>query len=126
VAGLQNDLAGYRATELADGAATRQLRDGTPVRVVARSVDGDAAALKALAVAIASRPGFVVVLVSASSPALVVVARSGDVAGVSAQAVLAALLKQFGGRGGGKAELAQGGGLTGAADEILALSATVL
>ena len=42
--------------------------------------------------------------------AVVVVARSSDVT-VSSHQVLAKLIAQFGGRGGGKGELAQGGGL---------------
>ena len=59
------------------------------------------------------------VLVSTSTPALVVIARSADV-DVSAQQLLAALIAQFGGRGGGRPEMAQGGGLTASADAILA------
>ena len=58
------------------------------------------------------------VLVSSSTPALVVVARSADVP-VQANAVVAELTARFGGRGGGKAELAQAGGVGGAPQEIL-------
>ena len=57
-------------------------------------------------------------LVSTQSPALVVVARSESCA-VQANAVVVALVARFGGRGGGKADLAQGGGLEGASDAIL-------
>jgi alanyl-tRNA synthetase len=115
MAALQADLARYRAGELA--ASAESMPTG---RIVARAIDGDANVLKSLATAITSRPGFVVVLVSASAtPALAVVARSGDV-GVSAQAILSALVGKFGGRGGGRPELAQGGGLSGTAEEILA------
>ena len=111
---LQNDLARYRAAEIAASAET------TPQgKLVLRAIDGDANVLKSLAAAIASEPGFIVVLVSMSSPALVVVARSAD-AVVASQQVLAALTAKFGGRGGGKPELAQGGGLQGSAAEILA------
>jgi alanyl-tRNA synthetase len=110
---LQSDLARYRADEIAASAQV------TPVcTLVARIVDGDANLLKSLASAIASRPGFAAVLVSASSPALVVVARSSDVP-VSAPAILSSLVERFGGRGGGRAELAQGGGLTALPEEIL-------
>ena len=49
---------------------------------------------------------------SATSPALVVIARAADVA-VDAAAVLKALVARFGGKGGGKPDLAQGGGLVG-------------
>jgi alanyl-tRNA synthetase len=117
---VQNDLARYRATEMA--AAAEVIPAG---KLVARAVDGDANVLKSLAAAIASEPGFIVVLVSTASPALVVVARSSDVR-VASQQVLAALTAKFGGRGGGKPELAQGGGLTGAADEILAAARDVI
>jgi alanyl-tRNA synthetase len=63
-----------------------------------------------IAAAIAARPGLLVVLVSTSTPAQVVIARSTDVA-LSAQQLLTVLTAEFGGRGGGRPELAQGGGL---------------
>jgi alanyl-tRNA synthetase len=111
---LQQDLAGYRAEELA--ASAHQTTAG---RLVLRSVDTDANGLKALASAIVSRPGFVVVLVGATRPALVVVARSRD-GSVAANQLVAALTAKFGGRGGGKPDLAQAGGLDGGLEEILA------
>jgi alanyl-tRNA synthetase len=92
--------------------------DDRHVRLVARAVDADASGLKTLAAAIVVRPGYLVVLVSVSTPALVVVARSSDVA-LSAQQVLATLIASFGGRGGGRPELAQGGGLVASPDAIL-------
>jgi alanyl-tRNA synthetase len=111
---LQNDLARYRAAEIAGSA------EATPAgNLVAQAIHGDANVLKSLASAVTSAPGFIAVLVSTSSPALIVVARSSDVA-TSAQQVLAALVKRFGGRGGGRPELAQGGGLNGAVADILA------
>ena len=120
IAALQNDLARYRAAEIAASA------ESTPAgKLVARAIDGDANVLKSLATAITSEPGFIVVLVSAASPAVVVVARSSDVA-VASQKVLAELTATFGGRGGGKPELAQGGGLTAAADDILAAARDVI
>jgi alanyl-tRNA synthetase len=94
--------------------------------LVARAIDADANALKSLASTIARQPGRIVVLVSTSAPPLVAVARSADLAGVSAQKILAALLARYGGRGGGKAELAQGGGLNASAHEIVAATPTVL
>jgi alanyl-tRNA synthetase len=92
--------------------------DDRRVRLVARAVDADASGLKTLATAIVLRPGYLTVLVSVSTPALVVVARSSDVA-LSAQQLLATLIASFGGRGGGRPELAQGGGLVASADAIL-------
>ena len=110
IAGLQSELAAFRAAELAASAV-----DG----FVGRSLDADAGTLKALAAAVSARSGYTVVLVSTRQPALVVVARSADVP-VDADHLLAALLARFGGRGGGKPAIAQGGGLQGSPDAILA------
>ena len=120
LAALQVELARYRAEELAGGAEQVWLKpDATGAcRLVARAIDADANGLKALATAITAKPGHLVVFVSSSTPALAVVARSADVS-VQAQQVLAALIKQFGGRGGGKPEFAQGGGLAASPDAIL-------
>jgi alanyl-tRNA synthetase len=85
---------------------------------VLRAVDADANGLKSLATAIVSKPRHFVVLTSAVSPALIVVARSSDVA-IAANDVLASLLKEFGGRGGGRPEFAQGGGLEAGTQVIL-------
>ena len=111
--GLQRDLAGYRAGELAAGA-----EETASCRLVARVVDADANGLKALATAIVAKPRFLVALVSSSTPALAVIARSADVS-VSSQKLLASLIAEFGGRGGGRPELAQGGGLSAPAEIIL-------
>ncbi len=118
---LDAELARYRADELAASA------DPTDKgRLVLRAIDADASGLKALAVAIAARPGHIVVLVSTTRPALVVVARSEDRA-VQANQVLSALTAKFGGRGGGRPEMAQGGGLDASPETILeAARATIL
>ena len=117
---LQQDLSRYRAEELA--VSPEQTPAG---RLVLRSVDADAIGLKSLASAIVSRPGFVVVLVAAARPTLVVVARSQD-GSVAANQLVAALTAKFGGRGGGKPDLAQAGGLDASAEEILAAARAVL
>jgi alanyl-tRNA synthetase len=117
IGALQTDLARYRADEIAAAAETVTLKSGS-ARLVARSIDGDANVLKSLASAIAAKSGYVVVLISTSQPALAAVARSADV-DVSAQQILTALTSAFGGRGGGKAEFAQGGGLQASADALL-------
>jgi len=111
---LKQDLASYRAQELATAA-----EPSAAGRLVLRVVDGDANALRSLALPIVSNPGFIVVLVSASRPALVVAARSRD-ASMPAHEVVKALTAAFGGRGGGTPELAQAGGLDGSPEEILA------
>ena len=113
IAALETALAGYRAAEFAASA------EATPSgRIVAQAVDADAAGLKTLASAITAHAGVAAVLVSTSSPALVVVARAADLR-VKANEVIAALTAKFGGRGGGKPDLSQAGGLTGSAPEIL-------
>lgn len=117
VKGLQDRLAGFEAEWLAQrGSAV-----GTHT-VVCEALDGwDAAGLKALAVAVAARPGSIAVLLSAGAPSLVAIARASDVA-VDAGAVLRSLTGRFGGRGGGKPDLAQGGGLTGEVSEMLTVA----
>jgi alanyl-tRNA synthetase len=90
-----------------------------PARVVVEALDGwDQTGLKALAAAASGRPGSVIALLSAGDPGIVVIARAPDVA-LDAAAVLKAVLGRFGGKGGGKPELAQGGGLIGSPDDIL-------
>ncbi len=119
VVALQGDLARYRAVELAASAEEVRLKPGTTCRLVARELDADANGLKTMATAIVAAPGYLVALVSASQPALVVVARSADI-DLSAQQLLAGLVAKFGGRGGGKPDFAQGGGLAAPADQIIA------
>lgn len=89
--------------------------------VVAAALEGwDAQGLKLLAsAAAAAEPTAAVALFSTTSPALAVVAR-GPSGGIDAGAVLKSLVARFGGKGGGKPELAQGGGLTGDQAAMLA------
>ena len=58
------------------------------------------------------------VLVTPESPALIAVARSADLS-LDTGDLLKKLIDQFGGRGGGKGAMAQGGGLTGDPRAIL-------
>jgi alanyl-tRNA synthetase len=144
LAALQMELARFRADELASSAESVRLKPdtaglkGTPdtsdreavpsgarpieqgphARLVLRALDSDVNGLKTLASAVVARPGYLVVLVSTVRPALVVVARSSDVT-TAAQRVIASLTSAFGGRGGGKPEFAQGGGLDAPAEAIL-------
>jgi alanyl-tRNA synthetase len=120
VSALELQLAGYRAGEFAAAA------ESTPHgRLVSRAVDADAAGLKTLASAVTARAGIAAVLVSTSAPALVVVSRAADMS-LRANDVLNALTLKFGGRGGGKADLAQGGGLNGSPEEIIAEARRVI
>ena len=104
----------HEADLLADAADT--IAGG---RLVAAALPGwDAAGLKTIAARIVERPGHVAVLVSSPPPAAVVVARADGMA-IDASAVLRALNDRHGGRGGGRPELAQGGGVTAPADAVL-------
>nr|MBA3268871.1 hypothetical protein [Acidobacteriota bacterium] len=89
--------------------------------VIVDALEGwDAAGLKSLAAAAAAfEPDAVVALFSRTSPALAVVAR-GTHGAIDAGSVVKALVAKFGGKGGGKSELAQGGGLTAGPDELIA------
>jgi len=113
IKGLHERLATHEAARLrATGA------DVAGVRVVVAVLDGwDAAGLKAIAADIVAGGQAAVALVSSSSLVLAVAARSAGVS-MDANAVLKALIGRFGGRGGGKPDLAQGGGLTGAPEDV--------
>jgi alanyl-tRNA synthetase len=117
---LQSDLARYRAEEML--ATSETVRSAAAACQV---VDGDMTWLKLLAAAFTSAPGRIAVLVSKVTPAVAVVAASPD-SGVAAHKLLSELIDRFGGRGGGKADLAQGGGLSGSPDAIVAAARTIL
>ena len=103
----------------------RGVRVGGRVVVVEVVPDIDAVGLKAMAAAAAVEPGAAVALFSAAAPALVVVARHQD-AGIDAGATVKALTARFGGRGGGKADLAQGGGLDAPPEALVAAARDLL
>ena len=88
--------------------------------VLVEALDGwDAQGLKAVAVAAAAaKPNAVVVLFTMTMPALVVIAR-GTAATIDAGALLKGLVAKFGGKGGGKPDLAQGGGLIATSAELV-------
>ena len=112
---LQEQVTVSLADELRETAAPGL--NGT--RVIVRGQPGwDANAIKFLALAIVSSPGFVVVLTGEGSPVPVVVARSADV-GIDAGAWIKDTTAEFGGRGGGRPEIAQGG-VTAGTNDILA------
>jgi alanyl-tRNA synthetase len=121
VAALETELAPFRAAELAESA------EPTPRgSLVLRALDADANTLKSLATAVAARPGFIVVLVSMATPAVLVAARSADDPRLTARQIVAALVAEFGGRGGGKDDLAQAGGLNGPPAAILSFARSLL
>jgi alanyl-tRNA synthetase len=94
--------------------------------LVVEALDGwDAHGLKMIASEITQHGGAVVALFSASSPFAVVIARSRDLS-LDANAVLRALTDRFGGRGGGRGDLAQGGGLAGDIADICSAARELL
>jgi alanyl-tRNA synthetase len=120
--GLQEQLAVHDAHALVD----RGERVAGRI-IVAEALDGwDAPGLKALAAAaVAAAPTAAVILFNRSVPAVVVVAR-GPESGVDASAVLKSLIAKFDGKGGGKPDLAQGGGLNGSAEALVAAARELL
>ena len=118
---MQGKLAAFEADALASRAAAINGR-----LCVIEALDGwDAAGLKELASAVAARGGHVAVLFTAAAPANVVVARASDVT-LDAAAVLRSLTAKFGGKGGGRPDLAQGGGLTGDAAQMIEHARTLV
>ncbi|HET9468559.1 MAG TPA: alanyl-tRNA editing protein [Vicinamibacterales bacterium] len=112
--GLYERLAAHEAASLA--ASAQKIGNAN---VVATAISGwDANGLKKLASSITAKPSMVAVLLTTDSPALIVVARSQDLS-LDTGAILKVLIDQFGGRGGGKGAMAQGGGLAGEPSAIL-------
>jgi len=107
VRGLEEIAARVAAEELSIGAAT--LPGG--IRLIARSLAGrDAESLKQLAHALTGRPGTIALLGSHDQEtARLVFARSADAPG-DMNALMRAACALLDGRGGGKPEMAQGGG----------------
>jgi alanyl-tRNA synthetase len=109
VRGFQEKLAAHEAQAL--------LATGSP-HVVAALDGWDAHGLKAIATAATgASPDAVVALFTTTKPSQVVIAR-GCNARVDAGALLKQLASQFGGKGGGKPDLAQGGGFDASSAEL--------
>jgi alanyl-tRNA synthetase len=119
--GIQEKLAAHEAAAL----VARAVHAGERLVVTEAIPELDAAALKAMASSAAANPGAAVALFTTSSPALVVVACHPS-AGVDANATLKALVAKFGGKGGGKPDLAQGGGLVGESSALVTAARELL
>lgn len=118
---MQESLAAYEAARMV--AESRAVGD---IRIVARAVEGwDAAGLKAIAAAATSDESVVAALFSTDRPSVAVIGRSRNLS-IDASAVLKALVQQFGGRGGGKPDLAQGGGLDAEPERIVSAARDLL
>jgi alanyl-tRNA synthetase len=118
---LQARLASFEAATLMEKAA----QHGT-ARVAVEALEGwDANGLKTIASAIIARPGHIAALFSVPPPCSVVIARAADVS-FDCAATLKELTARFGGKGGGRADLAQGGGVQGPPDVLIAFLREVL
>ena len=122
VRGMQEKLATQEALAL----IARGTRAGDRL-VIVEAIEGwDAQGLKAMAVAAAAMdPAAAIALFTTTTPALVVVAK-GASGGIDAGAVLKELVAKFGGKGGGKPDLAQGGGLSAPTTELIAKARAML
>jgi alanyl-tRNA synthetase len=114
-------LAAFEAEALAAHA-----EEAGGLRIVVEAVaDRDPGALKLMAQTIVARPGHVAVLLSQPAPMSIVVARAADVL-TDASQLLKSLTARFGGKGGGRPEMAQGGGLEASAESVVAAAKTLL
>lgn len=118
---LRRSVRDYQA-RLADQEADALIasaEDTGSVKLVAASLPGwDVAGLKTIAARITQTPGYIAVLVSDPAPAAIVIARAAGLPHDSG-ALLRQILGVHGGKGGGRPELAQGGGVMAPASEVL-------
>jgi alanyl-tRNA synthetase len=122
IAGLQAALAVHEADRLM--AASSHPADGPRV-ITEIYEDWDAAGLKTIAASLIARDPVAVALVAGGPAATIVVACAPSL-GLDAGAVVRRLTDRFGGRGGGRPDMAQAGGLAGHAGEIAAAARTLL
>lgn len=95
--------------------------------LIVEAIDGwDAQGIKSIATAAAAaNPQAVLVLFTTATPAQVVIAR-GTGANVDAGALLKQLAATFGGKGGGKPDLAQGGGLNASSADLVSAARALI
>ena len=119
------DFQGKVAVQEADTLLSSSEEIGGGRAVLASLAGWDAGGLKTIASHLAQTPGLVVILVSDTPPLALVVARA---AGMKADAgqLLRQLVERHGGKGGGRPEFAQGGGLTSSARDVLQSARTLL
>lgn len=105
VEGLRRDLARYRAGDLLEGA-----RDVGGVRIVSSYLEeGTPEEIREMAAVLTASPGTVALLACGKERLHLIFSRSTDV-GVDMRKALQAACKVVDGKGGGKAEVCQGGG----------------
>lgn len=93
----------------------------TCAHLVALLEDADASVLRRMASTLVETPGRVVVLLGGPAPHALVVARSADLATHDAGRLARAIVADLGGKAGGRADLAQGGGVTASPAEVRAV-----
>ena len=121
IIGLQAALAVHEADRLLAASHTTEGR-----RVITEIYeDWDAAGLKTIASSLIARDPVAVALVT-SGAALTVVVGCAPTLGLDAGAVIRRLTERFGGRGGGRPDMAQAGGLSGHTAEIAAAARALL
>jgi alanyl-tRNA synthetase len=119
---MQAALAVHEADRLLAAVAP----DAAGRRLISEVYDGwDANGLKTIASSLVARDPVAVVLVASGPQPLVVVACAPSL-GLDASAALRRITGRFGGRGGGRPDLAQAGGLSGNAAEIAAFGRDAL
>jgi alanyl-tRNA synthetase len=112
---LQESLAGHEAARLVTAAVAVGAH-----RAVVQALDNwDAAGLKAIASAATGHAGILVALFSTAAPVVAVLARSKDVS-VDLPTIFKQLVARFGGRGGGRPDLVQGGGFNAPVADVVA------
>lgn len=111
---MRSTLATYEAARLSARAITV---DSTPV--VCEVVEADDEAIKRIARLVARDARVAAVLISSRVPCFVVAA-SPEERGLDASLVIRDLVDRVGGRGGGKAGLAQAGGIEASSEDVLA------
>jgi alanyl-tRNA synthetase len=121
ISGLQTALAVHEADRLL---AVSHAADGRRV-ITEIYEDWDAAGLKTIASSLIARDPVAVALVAGGTTVTVVVACAPSL-GLDAGAVVRQLTARFGGRGGGRPDMAQAGGLPGHPGEIAAAARALL
>ena len=119
--GLQDQLAVHEAERL----AALAVQVGTGSLLVEIVGGWEPSALKGLATAVTTNRQLCAALLSPAPPVSIVLSCSAGVA-VDVNACLQDLLRQFGGKGGGKRDLAQGGGLSGSPETIASAAREIL
>jgi alanyl-tRNA synthetase len=122
VSGLQAALAVHEADRLL---AASHAADGGRRVITEIYEDWDAAGLKTIASSLIARDPVAVALVAGGATVAVVVACAPSL-GLDAGAVVRQLTERFGGRGGGRPDMAQAGGLSGHTAEIAAAARALL